>query len=211
MRKMLPNNKIIWIVAIIAAILIPVFAKYRDVRKTSSDITTRAIQLINDNYFVYEPNPIYSDDAKNLNDQFHYVLNNRNKIATAERKNILSKAMSFYEQNDEAEEAIEDAVDQKRLMMQKSITMAIAALVSEPNEAKKYFERARESLNEGGKTSDTMEDTYSALLVLEGLYLSEHRMFSAADKTAMINSVNKFNNVSGKSKASFIGVLQDFR
>lgn len=89
--------------------------------------------------------------------------------------------------------------------------MAIAALVSEPKEAKKYFASAKESLNEGGKTSDTMEETYSALLVLEGLYLSEHRMFSAADKTAMINIVNNFSNLSNKSKESFIGVLQDFR
>ncbi len=211
MRKIFPNNRIIWIVAIIAAILIPVFAKYRDMRKSSSEITARALQLINENYFVYEPNPMYSDEAKNLNDQFRYVLNNRNKIDPSERKNILSKSMSFYEQNDEAEEAIEDAVDQNRLMMRESITMAIAALVSEPNEAKTYFERAKESLNEGGKTSDTMEDAYSALLVLEGLYLSEHRMFNAADKTAMINTVNNFSNLSSKAKESFIGVLQDIR
>ena len=138
-------------------------------------------------------------------------LKKKKKIDPSERKNILSKSMSFYEQNDEAEEAIEDAVDQNRLMMRESITMAIAALVSEPNEAKTYFERAKESLNEGGKTSDAMEDAYSALLVLEGLYLSEHRMFNAADKTAMINNVNNFSNLSSKAKESFIGVLQDIR
>jgi ribonucleotide reductase alpha subunit len=211
MRKILPDNRIIWIVAIIAAILIPVFAKYRDMRKTSSEITSRAIQVINENYFVYEPNPTYADETNNLNKLFRYVLNNRNKIDPTERKNILSKSMSFYGENDETESAIEDAVDQNRLMMRESITMAIAALVSEPNEAKKYFERAKESLNEGEKTSDRMEDTYSALLVLEGLYLSEHQMFNAADKIAMINTVNNFGNLSSKSKDSFIGVLQELR
>jgi hypothetical protein len=96
-------------------------------------------------------------------------------------------------------------------MMRESLTMAIAALVSEPNEARKYFERAKESLNEGGKMSVTMEDTYSALLVLEGLYLSEHRMFNAADKNALINTVNNFGNLSSKTKESFIGVLRDFK
>lgn len=207
MRRIFPDNRIIWIAAIIAAILIPVFAKYRDMRRTSSEIASRAIQVINENYFVYEPNPTYSDETKKLNELFRHVLNNRNKIDLSERKNILTKSISFYEDNGEAESAIEDAVDQNRLMMRESITMAIAALVSEPNEARKYFVRAKESLNEGGKASDTMEDTYSALLVLEGLYLSEHQMFNAADKIAMINTVNNFGNVSSKTKASFIGVV----
>ncbi len=169
-------------------------------RRASPEITTRAIQVINENYFVYEPNPIYSDEAKNMNEQFRDVLNNRNKIDPSERKNILSKSMSFYEENNEAEAAIEDAVDQNRLMMRESFTMAIAALVSEPNDARKYFERAKESLNEGGKTSDTMEDAYSALLVLEGLYLSEHQMFNASDRNAMINTVNSFGNLSSSRR-----------
>lgn len=172
--------------------------------------TARAIEIITENYYVFEPNPTYSDEAKNLNELFRYALNNRNKLEPAERKNIYSKSMSLYEENDEAESAIEDAVDQNRLMIRESITMATAALVSEPEEAMKYFERAKESLNEGGKTSESMEDEYSALLVLETLYLSEHKSFNDTSKKAMISTINGFGNLSKKSKESFIGVIQEF-
>jgi hypothetical protein len=172
--------------------------------------TARAIQIITENYYVYEPNPIYLDEAKNLNELFSYALNKRNKLESTERKNIYSKSMTLYEENDEAESALEDAVDENRLMIRKSITMSTAALVSEPKEALKYFERAKESLNEGGKTSESMEDAYSALLVLEGLYLSEHKLLNDANKKAMISTINSFSNLSKKSKESFIGVIQEF-
>jgi hypothetical protein len=172
--------------------------------------TARAIQIITENYYVYEPNPIYLDEAKNLNELFSYALNKRNKLESTERKNIYSKSMTLYEENDEAESALEDAVDENRLMIRKSITMSTAALVSEPKEALKYFERAKESLNEGGKTSESMEDAYSALLVLEGLYLSEHKLLNDANKKAMISTINSFSNLSKKSRESFIGVIQEF-
>jgi hypothetical protein len=172
--------------------------------------TVRAIGIITENYYMYEPNPTYADEAKNLNGLFHYALNNRNKLDPTERKNIYSKSMSMYEENDEAESAIEDAVDQNRLMIKASITMATAALVSEPEEAMKYFELAKESLNEGGKPSESMEDEYSALIVLEALYLSEHKSLNDTSKKAMISKINSFDSLSKKSKESFIGVIQDF-
>lgn len=172
--------------------------------------TARAIQIITENYYVYEPNPIYLDEAKNLNELFSYALNNRNKLESTEQKKIYSKVMALYEENDEAESALEDAVDESRLMIRKSITMSTAALVSEPKEALKYFERAKESLNEGGKTSESMEDAYSALLVLEGLYLSEHKMLNDANKKSMISTISSFSNLSEKSKESFIGVIREF-
>ena len=172
--------------------------------------TARAIEVVTDNYYVYEPNPTYLAEAKKLNELFHYTLNNRDRLAPAERNNIYSKSMGIYEENDETESAIEDAVDQNRLMIRESITMATAALVSDPKEAMQCFERAKESLNEGGKTSDSMEDEYSALLVLEALYLSEHNLFNEASKKAMISKINNFGNLSKKSKESFIGAIQNF-
>jgi hypothetical protein len=159
---------------------------------------------------VYEPNPIYLDEAKKLNDLFIYALNNRNKLESTERKNIYSKSMTSYEENDEAESAVEDAVDENRLMIKKSITMSTAALVSDPKEGLKYFERAKESLNEGGKTSESMEDAYAALLVLECLYLSEHKLLNDVDREDMISTINSFSNLSKKSKESFIGVIKEF-
>jgi hypothetical protein len=157
---------------------------------------------------VYEPNPIYLDEAKKLNELFLYALNNRNKLDSNERKNIYSKVMGLDEENEE-ESALEDAVDVNREMMRESIAMSTAALVSEPKKALNYFERAKESLNESGKTSESMEDEYSALLVLESLYLSEHKLLNDANKKAMIGTINSFNNLS-KSKDSFIGVIQGF-
>lgn len=88
--------------------------------------------------------------------------------------------------------------------------MSTAALVSEPKEALKYFERAKESLNEGGKTSESMEDAYSALLVLESLYLSEHKSLNDANKKTMISQINRFGTLSKESKESFIKVIQEF-
>jgi hypothetical protein len=172
--------------------------------------TARAIQIITENYYVYEPNPIYLDEAKNLNELFSYALNKRNKLESTERKNIYSKSMTSYEENDEAESAVEDAVDENRLMIKKSITMSTAALVSDPKEGLKYFERAKESLNEGGKTSESMEDAYAALLVLECLYLSEHKLLNDVDREDMISTINSFSNLSKKSKESFIGVIKEF-
>lgn len=172
--------------------------------------TARAIEIITENYYVYEPNPTYSDEAKNLNELFRYTLNNRNKLEPIERKSIYSKSMRLYEENDEAESAMEDAVDQNRLMIRESITRATAALVSTPEEARKYFKRAKESLNESGKPSESMEDEYSALLVLEALYLSEHKSFDDTSKKVMISTINSFGNLSKKSKETFIGVIQDF-
>jgi hypothetical protein len=173
--------------------------------------TALAIQIITENYYVYEPNPIYLDKAKNLNELFIYALNNRNKLESTERKNIYSKSMSLYEENNKAESALEDAVDENRLMIRKSITMSTAALVSEPKEALKYFERAKESLNEDGKTSESMEDVYAALLVLEGVYLFEHKLLNDAERKDMISTINNFSTLSKKSKESFIGVIKEFK
>lgn len=171
--------------------------------------TARAMQIITENYYVYEPNPIYLDEANTLNELFHYSLNNRNKLNPDERKNIHAKAADLYEENGEAGSAVEDAVDEDRLMTRKSIALSVAALMSEPKEALKYFERAKESLSEGGKPSESMEDEYSALLVLEALYLSEHKSLNNANRKAMISVINSFDNLS-KNKESFIGVIQEF-
>ena len=87
--------------------------------------------------------------------------------------------------------------------------MSIAAMVSEPKEALKYFERAKASLNEGGRTNEFMEDDYSAILVLEALYLSEHKLPNK-HKGAMINTINSFSHLSRKSREDFIDVIKEF-
>jgi hypothetical protein len=173
--------------------------------------TARAMQIITENYHVYEPNPIYLDEANTLNELFRYSLNNRNKLNPDERRNIHTKATALYEENDEAGSAVEDAVDENRLMIRESIALSVSALVSEPKEALKYFELAKESLNEGGKTSESMEDEYSALLVLEALYLSEHKSLSNASRKAMISTINSFDTLSKDKKGSFIALFRNFK
>jgi hypothetical protein len=172
--------------------------------------TARAIQIITDIYYVYEPNPLYTDEAKEINELFWYSLINRNKLDSNERKNIYSKAMTLYEENDEAESALEDAVDINRLMIRKSICMSIAAMVSQPKEAQNYFDRAKDSLSEGGRTNEFMEDSYSAILVLEALYLSEHKFLNDENKKAMINTVISFSHLSKKSKESLTEIIREF-
>jgi hypothetical protein len=170
----------------------------------------RAVQIITESYYVYEPNPIYLDEAKEINELFRYSLINRNKLNSNEQRNIFSKAAALYGENDEAGSALEDAVDESRIMIRKSISMSIAAMVSEPKEALKYFERAKESLNEGGRTNEFMEDDYSAILVLEALYLSEHKLLNDKNKEAMINTISGFSHLSRKSKEDFIDVIKEF-
>ncbi len=172
--------------------------------------TARAIQIITENYSVYEPNPLYLDEAKEINELFRHSLINRNKFDSNEQKNIRSKAISLYQENDEAESALEDAVDENRIMIRKSISMSIAAMVSEPKEALKYFERAKESLNEGGRTNEFMEDDYSAILVLEALYLSEHKLLNDENKRAMINAISSFSRLSEESRGSYIEIIREF-
>jgi hypothetical protein len=159
---------------------------------------------------MYEPNPTHSEEAKKLNELFRYALNNRNKLEPSERKNIYVKSMALNKENEGAESAIEDAVDQNRILMRGSITMATAALVSEPKEALKLFERAKEYLNESGKAGETVENEYSALLVLEALYLSEHKLLDDANKKTMIKTINSFVNLSTPLKASFVEVIREF-
>jgi hypothetical protein len=170
----------------------------------------RAVQIITESYYVYEPNPIYLDEAKEINELFRYSLNNRNTLNSNEQKNIFSKATALYGENDEAEAALEDAVDENRIMIRKSISMSVAAMVSEPKEALKYFERAKVSLNEDGRTNEFMEDDYSAILVLEALYLSEHKLLNDKNKEAMISTINSFSHLSKKSREDFIDVIKEF-
>jgi hypothetical protein len=178
--------------------------------KEKPKLTARAIQVITENYCLYEPNPTHSDEAKKLNEMFRYALNNRSKLEPSERKNIYIKSMALSKENDEAESAIEDAVDQNRFIMRGSITMATAALVSEPKEALKLFERAEKYLNESGRTSEPMEVEYSALLVLEALYLSEYKLFNDSNKKTMIKTINSFVNLSTPLKTSFVEVIREF-
>jgi hypothetical protein len=159
---------------------------------------------------VYEPNPLHASEAKGINELFRYSLINRNKLDSHEQKSIYSKAMALYDANDEAESVLEDAVDVNRLMIRKSICMSTAAMVSQPKEAQNYFYRAKESLDEGGKTNEFMEDDYSAILVLEALYLSEHKLLNDENKKVMINKVISFSHLSRKSKDSLAEVIRDF-
>jgi hypothetical protein len=68
----------------------------------------RAVQIITESYYIYEPNPIYLDEAKEINELFRYSLINRNTINSNEQKNIFSKATALYGENDEAGSALEE-------------------------------------------------------------------------------------------------------
>ena len=151
--------------------------------------TARAVQIITENYSVYEPNPIHADEANTLNELFRHSLKNRNTLDLKERTIIYAKVMALYEEDREAESALEDAVDESRSMMHESIALSIAALVSEPEDARTYFERAKASLRSGGHPAEFLEDEYSALLMLEALYLSEHKAFNDANKKVMISII----------------------
>jgi hypothetical protein len=46
MSKILPDNRIMWIVGIIAVILIPVFGKFREIKEASSEISAEKKQTL---------------------------------------------------------------------------------------------------------------------------------------------------------------------
>lgn len=170
--------------------------------------TARAIQIITDTYYVYEPNPLYLNEAKKINELFRHALINRNTLKSDERQKIYSMAVAAYEAYDES--ALEDAVDEARMMMQKSLSMATAAVVGKPEVALKCFETAKVSLNRDDRTDALMEDQYSALLILELLYLSEHKMLKEIDKEGAIITMNKFTHLPKRSKDIFIELVKGF-
>lgn len=169
----------------------------------------RAQQVIIDNYYVDEPNPLYSAETAEINELFRYSFTKRNALKPGERQRIYSRALALYKANNEAE--LEDAVDEARVMMRKSLCMATAALVARSKEAVlEHFASARESLSRDGIPDELMEDDYSALLVLELLYLQEHRIPGETDKDAAIIVISGFDNMTRKSKEAFIEVIREF-
>lgn len=164
----------------------------------------RAVQIILDTYSVYEPNPLYADEAKEINELFRRSLVNRDKLSPDERQGIYSQAIALYELNDVSE--FEDSVDKARIMMRRSVCMATAAVVSQPEKTIKYFDVAKGALNQDG----LMEDQYSALLVLEMLYLYEHKMLKETKKESVLITINNFTHISKKTKDGFVEVVKEF-
>lgn len=170
--------------------------------------TARAVQIILDTCSVYEPNPLYADEAKEINELFRRSLVNRDKLRPDELQGIYSQAIALYELNDVSE--FEDSVDAWRIMMRRSVCMAAAAVVSQPDEAIKYFDAAKGVLNQDGKVDELMEDRYSALLVLEILYLHEHKLLKATNKESARAAINNFTHISRKTKDGFVEVVKEF-
>jgi hypothetical protein len=168
----------------------------------------RAVKIINENYYAYEPNPLHLDSANEINELFKNALINRDKLSTDEKQRIYSKVIALCETIDESE--LEDAVDESREMMRGSLCMSTAAIVSQPEKALNYFESAKRSLTRNGITDEFMEDSYSAILVLEVLYLYEHKMLTTTNKDVAINTINKFAHLSKTSQAAFIEVVKEF-
>jgi hypothetical protein len=167
----------------------------------------RAVKIINENYYTYEPNPLYLDSAKEINELFRNALINRDKLSADEKQSIYSKALSLFETNDESKP--EDAVDEAREMIRGSMCLSTAAIVSQPEVALNYFESAKRSLTRNGIPDEFMEDSYSAILVLEVLYLYDHKMLTKTNKDIAINTVNKFSHLSKQAQAAFTEVIKE--
>lgn len=185
--------------------------------KTESRWNDRARKIVEQNYYVYEPNPLYMEEANKINELFRNALTNRNKLAEQERKKIHHEAMVKCGENEESgseandEPAVEDSVDERRDLIQHSICMSTAALVSEPNEALEYFRNARAILTNGtdGKAHEFLEEEYSATYVLEILYLREHNILKDENKKSAISAVNKLSNLSAESRKPIIEVIEN--
>jgi hypothetical protein len=190
------------------AIIICLFCLLIGCTKSKPRPIDRAIKIINENYYVYEPNPLYLDSANEINELFKNALINRDKLSADEKQRIYSKAVALCETADES--ALEDAVAESREMMRGSLCMSTAAIVSQPEKALNYFESARRSLTRNGIPDEFMEDSYSATFVLEVLYLYEHKMLTSANKDVAVSTINKFTHLSKTSQAAFIEVIKEF-
>ncbi len=172
--------------------------------------TDSAIQLILKSYYLDEPNPSYKDQAKELNDLFRYALINRNKIDTGEQKTVYAKAKTLCKKDDD-EEAVEDAVDERRIMLKESICMSTVALVTPSKEALKYYNDARNALASGADRTahELLEEEYAATVLLELLYLSEHNMIKSKNRESSVTAINKLSNISVKDREPFIEVIRN--
>jgi hypothetical protein len=185
--------------------------------KKESPWPDRARQIVEKSYYVYEPNPLYKDEAQKINDLFHYALANRNNLDAQEQKKIHREAMAQCGENEEPglgaddEQAIEDSVDERRDLIKYSVCMSTAALVSEPNEALLDFRKARSILTNGtnGKAHELLEEEYSATVMLEVLYLRDHNILKGENKQSAVNAINKFSNLSLASRKTIIEVIDN--
>ncbi len=173
--------------------------------------TDRAVEIVASKYYVYEPNPLYQDEAEKINKLFKYVLINRNKLSSEEKKKICNQALSQSSKTDtlqsEAEEepALEDSVDERRALLSRSVLLSTAALVSAPNEALEYTKNARRLLINvaDGKPHELLEEEYAMTFILEILILREE------DKKVVISSINKLSNLPLDTKKPVIEIIKN--
>jgi hypothetical protein len=169
----------------------------------------RAVQLIKEQCAFYEPNPMHQETSYSLTALFHTVLESRNRLQARERENIRGKTYLLCNSDDEP--TIEDAVDERRVLMQDSMCMAIYAMISEPRESLEYFFDAKLLLTQrDGSINENMEDYYSGLLILEILYLSDHGMLAAEHKSAAMNALKNLSTLDKEKRKALLDILQDF-
>lgn len=190
------------------SLLIILIAFFTSCTKEKPIPTVRAVPIILANLYMTEPNPIYEAEAKEVNELFRFVLTNRDKLSASDSEKMYSKAMALYESRDETD--LEDSVDFARVKMMQALSISAAAILSKPDLALKYFETAKKALIELGKTYGLDEDRYSALLVLEIVYLYDHKLLKETKKEDAIKMINGFQQLTDKSKQAFIGAVKAF-
>lgn len=190
------------------SLLIILIAFFTSCTKEKRIPTVRAVPIILANLYMTEPNPIYEAEAKEVNELFRFVLTNRDKLSASDSEKMYSKAMALYESRDETD--LEDSVDFARVKMMQALSISAAAILSKPDLALKYFETAKKALIELGKTYGLDEDRYSALLVLEIVYLYDHKLLKETKKEDAIKMIKGFQQLTDKSKQAFIGAVKAF-
>jgi len=179
-----------------------------------TDRVDRAIKIVETSYYVYEPNPMYKEDARKVNELFLYTLRNRNKLGVDEQRKIYNQAMSQSGKDAlvaeaEDDQAIEDSVDERRGLITQSICLSTAALVSAPDDAIQYFNDARGLLTNDvdGSAHEYLEEEYSATFILEILYLHEHNMLRDEDKRVAVKAINELSSLSSASKRTIVEII----
>lgn len=190
------------------SLLIILIAFFTSCTKEKPIPTVRAVPIILANLYMTEPNPIYEAEAKEVNELFRFVLTNRDKLSAPDSEKMYSKAMALYESRNETD--LEDSVDFARVKMMQALSISAAAILSKPDLALKHFETAKKALIELGKTYGLDEDRYSALLVLEIVYLHDHKLLKETKKEDAIKMINGFQQLTDKSKQAFIGAVKAF-
>jgi hypothetical protein len=172
------------------------------------DKTERARRIITQNYYLYEPNPLYSAEADELNNLFRNTLVNRNALSVEEKKRIYEKVTTYFNNEDESGPVIEDSVDENRQMMTEILCLGIAALVSEPEKAEKLFHQAQ-AFGGDNNSAAAAEIIHASLTTLKALYLADHRRLTTSERDQAKATIGGFTHLPAKSRNEFIAAIAD--